>query len=344
MEIKKLKRKNAVVHVFSWVAIGLVLLGFIGLIVCVLVAEFTEDAARSTACWFGALGSMGGVLLGLGGSLLLFRLGEKLRLKEADARELACSECTFFIGEKTMVTFEEKGLKIHAEEGAQGTFSPVLVPFTDVCFYTVSLRRSPRAKGERSVLLQVPARYTNKDAKKDEKPSLISMEYKQRLLDTIEKFGVKLARVENDSQMPAPHKLFEVKGENRKGKGNLISTVLGGLLLLAGVLIAVLGKEIATLGYVLGVLGVIALARGVMGLVRGGSAFIVYEDGVFWKEENKFESVYMRWTEVENFARMKHEKHYFVRFTCAYGAYYYPDANGLYDFLAERFPEKEGKK
>ncbi len=338
MDISSVKKKSLLVRIFSWVSIVLVLAGFVGVIVSVLMAESTQDVARETACWYAAFGCIGGIFLGILCTLVFFRLGEKLRKKEEDLRELDDSPESFFVGEKVLATFEETQLVLHAERGAEAFFQTVRLDYDEIKFVAIRLRRSPRDKGERHLLLKLPDRIAKEG---QDGLSIITMDDKPRLKECIEKHGVTLVDGVDDSEMPPVEKKFVLKMRDEKLVGKIISLSVAVMMIVAGVLVAVLGGNFSMLGYFLGVFGAITLVRSVRTFLRGGSAFIVYSDGVFWKEPNKQECFYLRFGEIEHFSKYQHEKRYFVKFTCAYGDYFYPDVNGLYDYLCRNFPEKK---
>ncbi len=344
MEITRAKRRGKITRVFSWVCIALLLISFIGLIVCILMAEGSPAGSqRAVVCWGVAFGCLGVIALSIAGALLLFRLGDKFAREEADARERAISDESFFIGEKMLATFEADCLRLHGESEAD-RLREVRVPYRDVRFFDVTLRRSPRDKGEKSVVLEIPARYTQAKAEKNAPPSLVSMERKERLFAAIEAHSLTLVQTDDNATLPPPERLFAVKLPNRKGSGKVISLVLGIALTVAGVLLAIFGGNASNVGYLLATFGVLVGGKGVIALARGGGAFVVYRDGVLWKEENRYEQNYLRWSEISGFSRVEHEKQPFVKFDCAYGSYYYPDIQNLYERLVEQFPEKKGEK
>ncbi len=339
MEVKKAKRRSKVARIATWALIALVVLCFIGLVVAVIMAEVSrEDAARVSVCYIISFSCMGGLFVGIGGAVLFFKLGERFRAQEADARERADSEESFFIGEKMLFTFREGEGYIHAEDGSE-EFRAVSVPYSELKFYTVNLRRSPKKKGEKSVLVAIPAYVlSKKKADKGAKPTLLMMEHKPRLMDCMQKRGVQLISADDDSPLPKPQKVMHIRSGRSKKP---MSLFFGIVLIVGGILLAIFGGQMQMIGYLLLVFGIFSSTRGVIGLVRGGSGFTVYEDGIFWKEENRFESMYLRWSELIGYSRISHEKQYFVEFSCAYGEYYYPDTEGLYETLVSRFPEKK---
>ena len=343
MDIQTAQRKGKVVRILSWIFIGFFIVGLIGLVVSVVGAELSAEA--DAAIWWICAGvSFLVILIFIALTLLCFRLGEKYRTAEADARELADSPESFFVGEKMLASFTQEGLHIHAEAGAEGNLRDVTVPYCDVTFYSVRMRTSPRAAGQKTVLLEIPARYLEADAPDKAQPSLISMDAKERLFRAIEAHGVPLIETDSGKRPEKLEKVYAVKLRQSGGKGKYISAVLAGAMILAGILLAVFGGAASSLGYLLAVFGACSAARSIYDFARGDGSLIVYRQGVYWKERNLYESVYLPWEEIGGVTRTEQEGHSFVRFACAYGAFYYPDIDGLYDAIAQEFPEKAGRE
>ena len=329
MDIQTAQRKGKVVRILSWIFIGFFIVGLIGLVVSVVGAELSAEA--DAAIWWICAGvSFLVILIFIALTLLCFRLGEKYRTAEADARELADSPESFFVGEKMLASFTQEGLHIHAEAGAEGNLRDVTVPYCDVTFYSVRMRTSPRAAGQKTVLLEIPARYLEADAPDKAQPSLISMDAKERLFRAIEAHGVPLIETDSGKRPEKLEKVYAVKLRQSGGKGKYISAVLAGAMILAGILLAVFGACSA--------------GRSIYDFARGDGSLIVYRQGVYWKERNLYESVYLPWEEIGGVTRTEQEGHSFVRFACAYGAFYYPDIDGLYDAIEREFPEKAGRE
>ncbi len=344
MEVKKAKRNALFAKITTWIFIALLLAGFLGLIVTVIIAETGKDEATRLICYYVCFGCMGLVLLSIAGGVFAFKWGERARLFELDARERAVSDESFFIGEKTMLTFREKDVLLHADESVK--MKDIVVPYSEISFYSIRMRRSPKRKGERSVLLELPAKYLNKKAEKDAKPTLIAMEYKERLLGCIQKFSATLTEASDESELPKPQRRFTIKIKQDNTK-KYITLFVAIAFLVGGILLSIFLSELATVGYVLAAVGLFTLGRAVVQLVRGGTGFAVFTDGVLWMEQNRLDNLYLRWSEIKCYTRIEHQKQQFVRFDVEYGEYYFPDLNGLYRILSEQFPEKRmlhGKK
>ncbi len=341
MEVKTLQRKGLTVRIFSWTFIAIVLLGMIGLIVCIILSEINP---KETLLWWLCFVFLGVVMVGVAGAIATFKIGERLRLQEEDAREKAVSEESFFAGERTMLTFCEKDLYIHPEVEEKGAHT-VRVPYADAQLYVTKSRRSPRDKGRGNILLKIPAKYVSKgDKGKDAQPALIALEYKSRLLECIQKHGLDTHEVAEEP-LPKPEKLFKVKLNSGIKASKVISVLLGVAMIVFAVVGGVLEPTKASIMTMVGVFGGFIITWAIRAMKNGETALVVYRDGVLWKEDNAYAHMYLRWAEIGSFSRFYHEKVAFVRFNCAYGSYYFPDVKELYESLCEKFPQnKEEKK
>jgi len=342
MEIEKAKQKGAVARGFSWFFLALLVLSLIGLIVCVIMGEIKNQ----DIFWFISFGCIGGILLFIGATLLCFKAAEKYRRIETDARERADSEDSYYIGEEYLATFTAAGLNIHGEKKEKKKPLQIKIPYAEVRIFTVTVRRSPKAKGEEKVLLEIPSRFVKKGGSEGPKEkTLIELEAKERLFATLKKFSLDV--IEGSRKDPASRGEKKLSVKLKRGLGErsgIVNIVFGAALFAAGVLVSIFAKDVALLGYMLAVFGVVVTARGIFNTVAGNGALVVYEGGVYWKEKNRFERSYIPFDDIVTISRLSRESMSFVAFTCAFGTYHYPDLNGLYEGLKQLVPEKIEKE
>lgn len=344
MQIEKVKAKAKTAVVFSWIFIGLIIAGLVGLVASVIIAELnTANQALSRICWIVALASLALCFAAIGLTMLCFRLGQKYRGEEADLRELAHSAHSYFIGEHLLATFGEGAMTVHAEQGQEVKYVRTKIPYSEIKVFSVTVRRSAKAKGERNILIEIPSRYLKNATEPTSKTTLLTLVEKPRFYETAQAFSLPVQETDDKSPLRSLKKLYKVTlRDSADSKSKTVSLIVGIAMVIAGIAVAFFGGSSAPLGVVLACFGVFIAVRAIIALARGNGSLVISEDGVLWQEKNVFENSYLRWTEIERIKRIKYEGQAFVSFVCAYGAYYYPDVDGLYDYLKENFAEKVG--
>lgn len=343
--MKEAKRNYLLSRIFVGTLVVLLLIGMIGCIISVIIAETRLGTPEEDGAWVAAAVFIAVLFLSIALFLPVYRFGASSRLRYEDERERLDSEESFFVGENLLFTFGENGATIH-NETAGGEEISVSIPYSDIACFDFWLRRTPKAKGERSILVKIPAKYLSKDPKeRSGEPSLVTMTYKQRLLDAIDRHSVSLTRC-CEGCAKNTKKLFSVtaKSSDVASKSSAVSVVAGGLLIVAGVVLAFL-LESAVLGVALAVFGAILCGKSVFSLLRNGkTGLVVSAAGVWWREANQYDSLFLRWEDVSCVKLHRHGGETYVAFVCPFGSYYFPDIDGLSGFLRERFSEKWADK
>ncbi len=336
-ESKKYHLRAKINDGFGWAFIVIALVAMAGLVVCLIMLGLGNEHMFLLGILAG--GFAGGALLcGLLGYLLV-RKGEALHRLERDALERADGEESFFIGEDTMVTFGEEGISIHNSERA------IAVPYGELRFLSVCTRRKPREKGEWSVLIETPASYVVKKAKKGEPPVLIQAEGKERLYRALEKHSLVLLgekeaqKAQNGAQKFTRMQKYDLP-DRAKRKRALWFLLLGVLLTGGGV---GLMFYMSAIGAPVIVVGGYIILRAIASYQRGKRVFAVYREGLYLAELSSRDSFFLKWEEVEEIVPAEAEKQKILRANCLYGAYDLPRPDGAYEYLKAHFPEKCGK-
>lgn len=314
----------------------------LGLFITVIVFEFKGFADGTL--FYSLLGSFagGGILLALA-AFGLNVLARRHRQSELDFRERCDGEASFFVGDGTLATFEETGVCIHGENAADPQ-KEIRVPYSAMRFFSVCTRRAPREEGEWSVVLEIPARYLAKEgrAKADERPALVQTDAKPRLFRTLEERGLALIgeRQSGGNAKFSPRAKFFLPNK-KKRRSALLTLCVCGALIVAGVFVGVFWQVVA--GALLGAVGLVWAGRAFFSFTRAKGMLGVYEEGLYWRESNRVDSVFLKWGEIERIARETAEGFEFYRVQCAYGAYHFPVA-GSFAYLKEAHPEKFGEE
>ncbi len=334
--LSSLRRKSALVNVFFYIFLALSVAGFLGAIVTVIVFEF-KDGMDPTLSYILIGSLLGGGAVSGGLSYLFSRLLGSLDGARLDFAERCDSEQSFYVGEGTLATFEEDSLLLHGDDGSG---RPIRIPYAEVRLFSVCTRTVPREKGEWSVVLELPARYLSKSGKADAgEKVLVQTDAKQRLLDTISAHGLALL---GERQAPPSGKKYTLKAKYfvpvaDKRRRAVIMAVIG-VAAVGGGIGAIFWN--ATVGSFLAVIGMFFALRGIMDFRGAKSLFSVYEEGIFWRDANGTDRIFLKWEEVVSVSREKVGGTPALKVQCAYGAYHLPDIDGVYEYLKETVPEK----
>ena len=323
---------------FAFCAVGLL----IGVVVILFLFEFSSI---SDGVLVGLLiGFLAGIVVCSPLAFALSRLSVSLGKRCDDAEERSDSPESFFVGEGTLATFGEDGLVLHSLSST----TSVTVPYGEVRFFSVCTRRAPAEKGTWSVAIEIPARYLSKTSPKGgEPPVLIQADLKPRLLEALSRHGLELI---GDRPAPkgknvhfTPLKKFALPNA-RKRKIALIILGMGAAVAVAGVPAAIFWNLSA--GAIFLLLGLFVVVRQTVAYMRARALFVVYKEGVYWRESEGPDRMFLKWEEIERISAEELEREG-VRYPvltvgCLYGDYRFPRPKGAMEYLAEVFPEKLG--
>lgn len=336
-ESKRFRKYAKIWGAFGWTFIILALLGMLGLVVAFIMLGLGVGRAGLLGVLSGSFGG-GAVLCGVLGYLTVKR-GEHFSDLALDAEERADSEDSFFVGEGTLASFGEEELVIHGEKDKK-----ICVPYREIRVFSVCVRVKPREKGEWSVLVELPARYLVKKAKKEDPPVLVQTEGKERLYQTLKKRGLELLGEPPANRAKKPEKFTRMRKfelpDRKKRKTKLLLAALGGAVVCGGIGLAF---YMLSLGAVVAVIGLYVLGRALVGYAQAKRVFAVYEEGLYLKELSLQDSFFLKWEEIVSLKAAEVEKQPAVRAECLYGAYDFPRPDGAYEYLKEKFPDKCGR-
>ncbi len=161
MDLRSVRRKKRAARALTWVSAAVIIACMAGLIVgLILMGTGNGNTARENLFLIIGGCCLAVLLIAALASVGFYRLSEKYESQETDLRERACSENSFFAGDDLLATFGADGVRFHAAPDARGKISrEVRVPYKDMKIYSIINRRSPRAKGESVVLLEIPTRF-----------------------------------------------------------------------------------------------------------------------------------------------------------------------------------------
>ncbi len=318
---------------FGWASIVLALLCMAGLIVSLIMLGLGNEHMSLLGILCGAFAG-GAVFFGAVG-IFAVRQGERWLSRELDALERADGEESFFVGEETIVTFREEGVLLHNKERS------VSVPYGEMRFISVCTRRKPREKGEWSVLMEVPASYVVKKAKKEELPVLIQTDGKERLYRALKAHGLVLLgeQPKESAEKFTLMKKFDLpdRAKRRRALWMLLLGVAltGGGIGLLFYLSAIGAPVIVVGGYI--------ILRALFSYFRAKRVLAVYREGLYLSEPSTQDSFFLKWEEMEDLVPTEAEKQEVLRANCLYGAYDFPRPRGAYEYLRETFPDKCGE-
>lgn len=331
------RRRKAIGYGAFAVAI-LAVLCLVGALVCLVLTEAGERPDEVKTLLYILAGSFAGgaVLLGLLAFAFSKRSGA-VYSAELDYRERCDGENSFFVGDGTLATFEENHLRLHAENGGQ---EQIFVPYSEMRFFSVCTRRAPREKGEWSVVMEIPVKYLSKDGEKDgEKPALVQADAKERLYRVLEENGLALV---GERESAGSGKKFtplqKYTFPDRAGRKRvLMQLILGAVCIGAGFGVAFFAR---TPGIILAVFGATLLGRAVWAYAAKKSVLSVYEEGMYWKEERRADSVFLKWEEITRISAEEKKGLSLLKVECAYGAYRFLSKEGVPEYIKEKHPEK----
>lgn len=321
-------------NVVAWISIVLVILCMIGFVVCIILL------ARGSVqmVLLGAL--MGGMVLGailLGGvGFFSFKRSEKALGLELDSLECEDSPHSFYVGEGTLATFQDAALRIHGGREKKVEFT---VPYSEMRFFSVCARRAPKEEGEWSVVIEIPARYFNRGAKKNDPPVLIQTDGKDRLYQRLEELNLTLI---GEKRGAVEAKEFTKQREfslahPKKRKQALLLCGAGGILFAGGI-----GAMFwnTTVGAFCIVIGFYIGLRALMAYFRAKAEFAVYQEGIYYRDLSGNDRVFLKWEEFSKIFLFQKDGIESMRIECPYGAYEFPRFPGLYEYLCEKYPMK----
>lgn len=333
-ESRKYQKRAKIWGAAGWSFVILALLGMVGLIVVLIMLGFGNENTPLLAVLCGVFVAAAGGCGGLGAFALL--RGERSHRAALDALEREDSEESFFVGEDTLATFREDALVIHSEK------KKIVVPYGEIRLFSVCTRRKPKEKGEWSVLIELPASYVLKKAKKEEPPVLIQTDGKERLYRTLERRSLVLLG-EPPAGQESREKYTRLRDfaipDPEKRKHCLLLAALGAVLTGGGVGFAF---YMAPAGAAVAVAGAYVLGRAIWNYTRAKRVLSVYREGLYLKELTGRDSFFLKWAEIVSLSATEGEKGA-IRAECPYGAYDFPRPSGAYEYLKERFPDKCGK-
>ena len=341
---RALKTQRAASNIGCLVFAVLAVLLMVGVVVLVLVLELKERSEEMRRLLYILTGSFAGgavasALLGF----LFGRLSQKAYERERDFLELCDGENSFFVGESTLATFSEKGIRLHSKERKE----VISVPKSELRFFSVCTRHRARERGEWSVAIEIPARYLAKKPEAGAPPVLIQADGKERLYQCLERFQMPLLG-EAPLRGNAPSKkkftrkkTYSIPNAQRR-KRALLLLALGAVLLAGGIVLAV--TLMPSTGAVVAVLGVLIGGRATFSFVRAKRTLAVFEEGLLWREENYFDSAFLKWEEIEQIETEVKDGMPFLKVNCAYGSYHFINPQGAFEYLAQVQPEKCSEK
>lgn len=324
-------------QVFGWICCALSILGVIGIVVLlVLIVNAEANQMLLSLLIFAALGVS---VAGGCGALGFFRLGMNAQSVKRDYLERADGEESFFVGEDTLATFADGTLKLHMQ--GEKKKKTIHVPYSEIRFFSVCVRRKAKNTGEWCVLIEVPAKYLNKDKKAmNGKPALIQTDGKQRLYDCLKKHGLTLLgeRVGEDAnkKYTCVKRISMPDYATRRTK--LLWLVFGVVVAIIGITLCIAVRDWTLIGAVIGALGMYVSIHSGFAAYRARTVLMIYEEGIYWRQSTITESTFIKWEEIVSVS--VDEKERVLHLDCDYGEYGFPAADGVFAYIAERFPEK----
>lgn len=327
------KRRSALWSALFYIFTAVAVAGLLGAVVVVLVFEFKDGF--SSALSYILLGSFAAAaLVGAPAACLFARLLSVADEKRLDFEERCDSPYSFYVGEGTLATFGEDGLVVHG--GPQS--KRICVPYAEARFFSVCTRRAPREKGDWCVAIELPARYLTKDKRSAEK-ILVQADAKERLFSALAACSLPLL---GEKKGEGKGKKFTLKAKfllpvPQKRRRALLFGILGAAAAAGGIAAAFWN---AAVGSILTVIGLFAATRSFLAFARAKGELSFYEEGLFWKDPNGSDRIFLKWDEIERVSRGTEKEGRGWEIRCAYGAYNIPDVAGAYEYLQEKFPQK----
>lgn len=320
------------VYVFAFLAIGCL----IGIVVAVMILNFGKSANRETLSYILLCSFAGGAAVCGLAAFLLSKAMTAAAARELDFRERCDGEGSFFVGEGTLMTFEEAGVCLHDEAGAK--HESVRVPYSEMRFISVCTRKKAQERGDWCVAVEIPLKYlAKKGAKQTGEPVLVQADAKPRLYRTLEQHGLTLLGEQPPAQKEQNYKFTPVKNfylPNRaKRRKSLIFIGVSAALIIASIPVGILYS--VSICAVLAAAGLLFGGRSVYSFIRAKAVFGVYLEGFFWRESSGGDRLFLKWRDVTEATATEHKGFPLIEFRCDYGKYTVPRAEGAFE-LVER--------
>ena len=344
---RALARARKAYNILTLVLSAVAVLCLIGLLVSVIVLEMRENPVYAVRVLYILTGVFAaGAAVFAFGAFGCAKLAFSAEKTERDFRERCCGQESFFVGEGTLVTFEEDGVRLHDEENAK---KPVFVPYRDMTFHSVCTRKKPREKGAWSVVLSLPSHYVVKEGKEKDAPprAAVQTDAKERLYRTLEAHGLELLGEapprggKRENRKFTPRAKFLLPDAPRR-KRALIGAAVAGMAAVAGVCVAVFWREMLTVGVIVAVFGAFFGGRSLISFFRAKGMLAFYEEGLYWQEGGRAvdERIFLKWEEIERVSMQEVRGVNYLKLRRAYGSYHLPDVAGAYEYLSKTHPEK----
>lgn len=254
---------------------------------------------------------------------------------------------------------EKDGVKCTFHEDGQEELS---YSYDDVKFYRAVSHKRTSGAGREKLYLTVPVpsltsynRYRFKADDKDYLTYEFRREEKEKAERAIKEFDIPVAnRTSNANAIKKLYKTFREDGGLAHRIVAISVFVVVALIIGAIIMFLInhfLHTATDTLAIVFGIFCLPCLAVVVIKSQELGSKVKVYDKGIYLKIRSKsgyggttspfaIEKVYFAWEEVECVERVQSQVNHIVRFRLGYCVFSVPDFEGLYEYLARRFPEK----
>ena len=340
-----LKRKRIFFTVMMYASSILAIACLLGILVSVLILNFSAHSAKRELLLYILTGALaGGAALMALCTYLFSRAIGAVSYKELDLRERLDGEESFFVGEGTLLTFGETGLTLHGE--VEGTTAPAYIPYHETRYISICTRRRPREKGSWCVAIEVPVRYIVKnDVDDPNEKVLIQADAKERLYKALENHNLTLLgeeRKENaENKKFTPVKKFSLPNWAKRKKALLV-LILGAVLLGGCVPLGIFVNP--AIGALVGAVGLVIVLRSIRAIIKAKAVFGIYQEGIFWRESNGVESLFLKWEDVEKVKRGEQQGYPVITFYCDYGRYAIPAVEGAYECIRELREEKCSEK
>lgn len=342
-ESERIHRKRKFLEVLLWTCVALFvasLLGFLASLV-LLALGVGGHALGTSLCG----GFLGGIVLFGGASMVLFRTGDKLSVRELDALEREDDPNSFFVGEGTLVTFRDDGLSLHGGE----KIKPVTIPYRELKFYAVCERKAPREQGKPSVLIEIPAYYLNRKEERRDTTALVQTDGKERLYRRIAELDLELSG-EKPSSGEGNREFSLLKSfvlpDKRARKKMIVLIIISAILIAGGIVTATVlpGKladaDALAYGGVAILMGLYFGVHGLFALRSAKTVFGVYREGIYFRNHDGVDRLFLKWEEVRSLETFERDQERYLKVKCLYGDYDFPRLEGAFEYIAEQFPEK----
>ena len=346
---RSLMRAARACEVATLVLSVLSVLCLVGLLVVVIMLELRENSAETERLLYlltGVFASCAALLAG--GAFLCGKLSKESRATALDYRERLDGAESFFVGEGTLLTFGQTGIRLHDEAGEKKAID---VPYSDLTFYSVCTRSRPRESGAWSVVVAMPARYVMREGKERPPRALIQTDGKERLYRAIEAHGETLRgeqppRGKRTEKHKFTRRTVFLLPDRQRRRRALLWAGIAGMVVVAGVLIAVLLRAWLTIGAIVAVFGAFFAVRSLISFARAKASIAFYDEGLYWREGGRAidERIFLKWEEIERVSLETVQGKHYLKLTCAYGNYHLPDIAGVYEALQQTRPALCGEE